>query len=77
MSYIEAERLGRVLIWAWNKYVKKTAIPYKEIDFHYSDWVFLLTGLVFFGIALGIILLYFVEEAEELHCCGCNRDEIC
>ena len=76
MSYIEAERLGRVLIWAWNKYVKKTAIPYKEIDFHYSDWVFLLTGLVFFGIALGIILLYF-EEAEELHCCGCNRDEIC
>lgn len=47
MSYIEAERLGRVLIWAWNKYVKKTAIPYKEIDFHYSDWVFLLTGLVF------------------------------
>lgn len=39
--------MGRVLIWAWNKYVKKTAIPYKEIDFHYSDWVFLLTGLVF------------------------------
>ena len=47
MSYITAKRLGRVLIWAWNKYVKKTAIPYKEIDFHYSDWVFLLTGLVF------------------------------
>lgn len=59
MSYITAERLGRVLIWAWNKYVKKTAIPYKEIDFHYSDWVFLLTGLVFFGIVLGITLLYF------------------
>ena len=59
MSYITAERLGRVLIWAWNKYVKKTAIPYKEIDFHYSDWVFLLTGLVFFGIVLGVTLLYF------------------
>ena len=41
------------------KYVKKTAIPYREIDFHYPDWVFLLTGLVFCGIALGIILLYF------------------
>ena len=38
---------------------KKTAIPYKEIDFHYSDWVFLLTGLVFFGIVLGVTLLYF------------------
>lgn len=36
MSYITAERLGRVLIWTWNKYVKKTAIPYKEIDFHFS-----------------------------------------
>ena len=59
MSYITAERLGRVLIWAWNKYVKKTAIPYKKIDFHYSDWVFLLTGLVFFGIVLGVTLLYF------------------
>lgn len=53
MSYITAKRLGRVLIWAWNKYVKKTAIPYKEIDFHYPDWVFYLTGLVFCGIALG------------------------
>ena len=52
MSYIEAERLGRVLIWAWN-------IPYKEIDFHYSDWVFLLTGLAVFGITLCITLLYF------------------
>lgn len=59
MSYITAERLGKVLIWAWNKYVKKTAIPYKKIDFHYSDWVFLLTGLVFFGIVPGITLLYF------------------
>ena len=39
--------------------MKKTAIPYKEIDFHYSDWVFLLTGLVFLGIVLGVTLLYF------------------
>lgn len=59
MSYITAERLGRVLIWAWNKYVKKTAIPYKEIDFHFSDRVFLLASLVFWGIVLGITLLYF------------------
>lgn len=56
---IEIEQWGKIIIWLWNKYVKKTAIPYKEIDFHYSDWVFLLIGLVFCGIALGIILLYF------------------
>ena len=59
MSYITSEILGKDLIWSCNKYVKKTSIHYKEIDFHYPDWVFLLTGLVFCGIALGIILLYF------------------
>lgn len=59
MSYITAERLGKVLIWVWNRCIKKTAIPYEELDFHYSDWVFLLTGLVFFGIVLGINMLYF------------------
>lgn len=58
-NLITVNRFGKVLIWVWNRCIKKTAIPYKEIDFHYSDWVFLLTGLVFFGIALGIILLYF------------------
>ena len=34
------------------------------------------------GIYLSLIHIYndqyrVVEEAEELHCCGCNRDEIC
>lgn len=64
MSYITAERLGRVLIWAWNKYVKKTAIPYKEIDFHYSDWFFLLTGLVFLELCwvLPCFILHFGEH---------------
>ena len=54
-----SRKIGKSSYLAWNTYVKKTAIPYREIDFHYPDWVFLLTGLVFCGIALGIILLYF------------------
>mgnify|MGYP000268381803 len=58
-SLITAKRFGKVLIWVWNRYIKKAAIPYEELDFHYSDWVFLLTGLVFFGIVPGITLLYF------------------
>jgi len=37
MSYITAERLGKVLIWVWNRCIKKTAIPYEELDFHYPD----------------------------------------
>lgn len=58
-SLITVKRFGKVLIWVWNRYIKKAVIPYEELDFHYPDWVFLLTGLVFFGIVLGITLLYF------------------
>ena len=58
-SLVTVKRFGKVLIWVWNRYIKKAAIPYEELDFHYSDWVFLLTGLVFFGIVPGITLLYF------------------
>ena len=58
-SLVTVKRFGKVLIWVWRRYIKKAAIPYEELDFHYSDWVFLLTGLVFFGIVPGITLLYF------------------
>ena len=46
-SLVTVKRFGKVLIWVWHRYIKKAAIPYEELDFHYSDWVFLLTGLVF------------------------------
>ena len=50
MSYITAERLGKVLIWVWNRCIKKTAIPYEELDFHYPDWLSLLQVVSFSGL---------------------------
>ena len=34
-------------------------IPYEELDFHYPDWAFIITGCIFFGVVVGVTLLYF------------------
>ena len=64
MSYITAERLGKVLIWVWNRCIKKTAIPYEELDFHYPDWAFIITGCIFFGV---VPVLVFNGNHTSLH----------
>ncbi len=51
--------MGKVLIWVWNRCIKKTAIPYEELDFHYPDWAFIITGCIFFGVVVGVTLFYF------------------
>ena len=56
---ISLNRFGKVLIWVWNRCIKKTAIPYEELDFHYPDWAFIITGCIFFGVVVGVTLLYF------------------
>ena len=53
-SLITAKRFGKVLIWVW-----KAAIPFEELDFHYLDWAFIITGCIFFGVVAGVTLLYF------------------
>ena len=58
-SLITAKRFGKVLIWVWNRYIKKAAIPFEELDFHYLDWAFIITGCIFFGVVAGVALLYF------------------
>ena len=58
-SLITAKRFGKVLIWVWNRYIKKAAIPFEELDFNYLDWAFIITGCIFFGVVAGVTLLYF------------------
>ena len=58
-NLITVNRFGKVLIWVWNRCIKKTAIPYEELDFHYPDWAFIITGCIFFGVVVGVTLLYF------------------
>lgn len=52
-NLITVNRFGKVLIWVWNRCIKKTAIPYEELDFHYPDWAFIITGCIFFGVVVG------------------------
>ena len=58
-NLITVNRFGKVLIWVWNRCIKKTAIPYEELDFHYPDWAFIITGCIFFGVVVGVTLFYF------------------
>ena len=58
-SLITAKRFGKVLIWVWHRYIKKAAIPFEELDFHYLDWAFIITGCIFFGVVVGVTLFYF------------------
>ena len=54
-NLITVNRFGKVLIWVWNRCIKKTAIPYEELDFHYPDWAFIITGCIFFGVVVGAV----------------------
>ena len=58
-SLITVKRFGKVLIWIWNKYIKNVAISYEELDFHYPDWAFIITGCIFLGVVVGVTLFYF------------------
>ena len=58
-NLITVNRFGKVLIWVWNRCIKKTAIPYEELDFHYTDWTYIITGSIIFWVVLFVTLLYF------------------
>lgn len=58
-SIITAQRLGKFLIWIWLKYIRKTPVAYDELDFRYSDWMFIGIGCIFFAVVVGLTLLFF------------------
>lgn len=57
-SYLTIQRLGKVIIWLWSRYVKKKPVPYMELEFHYPMWMFYLVGGILGGLILGMALLY-------------------
>lgn len=50
---------GRFIVWVWLKDIKRRNIKYQDVNLAYSDWLFLGVGCLFFGIIVGITLLYF------------------
>ena len=57
---IEIEQWGKMIIWLWNRYIKKKPIPYIDLEFHYPMWMFYLVGGILGGLILGIALFYFI-----------------
>lgn len=57
-NIITAQRFGKLLIWAWRRYIKKSPVKYKELDLHYSNCFFIVIGCCFFAIVVGLTLLY-------------------
>ena len=51
--------IGRFLVWIWARHIKNNKIEYEDIEFYYSSWLFLGIGCLFFGIIVGVTLLYF------------------
>lgn len=62
MDLITIECWGKVVIWLWSRYIKKTPIPYDELELHYSEGIFILIGILLAGLILGITLLYFAVK---------------
>lgn len=40
-NIITLERIGKFIIWFWNKYIKKRYIPYIDLEFHYPSYFFI------------------------------------
>lgn len=57
-NVITAQRFGKLLIWAWRRYIKKSPVKYNELDLHYSNCFFIIIGCCF-AIVVGLTLLYF------------------
>ena len=57
-NIITLERIGKIIVWFWNKYIKKTYIPYIDLEFHYSNVLFIAIGSIVAIVVLGIAVAY-------------------
>ena len=57
-NIITLERIGKFIVWFWNKYIKKTYIAYIDLEFHYSNVLFIAIGSIVAIVVLGIAVAY-------------------
>lgn len=57
-NIITLERIGKFIVWFWNKYIKKTYIPYIDLEFHYSNVLFIAIRSIVAIVVLGIAVAY-------------------
>ena len=53
------ECIGKYIIWLWSKYVKRKHTPYMDLEFHCSNYLFIVLGSIVCAIILGIAIAYF------------------
>jgi hypothetical protein len=58
-NIITLERIGKFIIWFWNKYIKKRYIPYIDLEFHYPNYLFIALGCLVVAIFFIIAITYF------------------
>lgn len=57
-NIITLKRIGKFIIWFWNKYIKKRYIPYIDLEFYYSNVLFIAIGSIVVIVVLGIAVAY-------------------
>ncbi|ADY37008.1 hypothetical protein Bacsa_2469 [Phocaeicola salanitronis DSM 18170] len=58
-NIITLKRIGKFIIWFWNKYIKKRYIPYIDLEFYYPNYLFIALGCLVVAIFLVIAVTYF------------------
>lgn len=57
-NVITLKRIGKFIIRFWNKYIKKTYIPYIDLESHYSNFLFIAIGGIVAIVILGVAAAY-------------------
>lgn len=61
-NIITLKRIGKFIIWFWNKHIKKRYIPYIDLEFYYPDYLFIALGSIAAAIVLGIAIFYVTHK---------------
>lgn len=64
-NVITLKRIGKFIIWLWNKYIKKRYIPYIDLEFYYPNYLFIVLGSIIAAIILGIAIAYFSIKCKH------------
>lgn len=68
-NVITLKRIGKFIIWLWNKYIKKRYIPYIDLEFYYPNYLFIVLGSIIAAIILGIAIAYFqLNKGKQNYC---------
>lgn len=51
-----AQKLGKITVWWWMRYIKKKPVRYEDLDATYSEYLFIGIGLIWGAISCGLTM---------------------